>query len=51
MGKYTLITKVLWHHSRDVMALEGVIIEMLKQNATSFAYVTYMHQDNFGNQF
>ena len=48
MGKYTIVTKVLWHGTRDVMALENVIMEMLRQNSTAFAYETYLHQDNLG---
>ena len=51
MGKYTLVTKVLWHGTRDVMTLEMKIMELLRSNATAFAYVNYLHQDNLGEQF
>ena len=51
MGKYTLVTKVLWHGTRDLMILEQNIMEMLRANSVAFAYVNYLHQDNLGEQF
>ena len=51
MGKYTLVTKVLWHGTRDLMTLEQHIMELLRANSIAFAYVNYLHQDNLGEQF
>ena len=51
MGKYMLVTKVLWHGTRDLMILEQNIMEMLRSSATAFAYVNHLHQDNLGEQF
>ena len=50
MGKYTLITKVLWHSTRDLMNLEMQIMDLLRENSTAFAYVNYLHSDNLGAQ-
>ena len=51
MGKYVMITKILWHGTRDVMTMEMNIMNLLRSNSTAFAYVNYLHQDNLGEQF
>ena len=51
MGKYVLITKILWHSTKDVMIMECKIMDLLRASSTAFAYVNYLHQDNLGEQF
>ena len=48
MGKYVLITKILWHSTKDVMIMEMKIMDLLRASSTAFAYVNYLHQDNLG---
>ena len=49
--KYTLVTKVLWHSLRNQMVLEKDIMDKLRINAMSFAYVNYLHSDDLGEQW
>ena len=49
--KYTLVTKVLWHSLRNQMVLEKDIMDKLRTNAMSFAYVNYLHSDDLGEQW
>ena len=49
--KYTLVTKVLWHSLRNQMVLEKEIMDKLRTNAMSFAYVNYLHSDDLGEQW
>ena len=48
MGKYIFICKTTWHNNFNHKKQEKTIVEQLSENAVSFAYVNYKHNDHLG---
>ena len=48
MGKYFFICKTTWHNNFSHKKQEAIIMTQLREEAVSFTYLNYKHNDHMG---